>query len=142
MLQAIKAEGGSTISVVVQVFDGLRQGPAQHHRHRQCRQGQNPLLSVLALVTPAEERIVTVEQEAEFRLRQEHVVALERRTPNREGKGEISVGDLRPAAHDLDRQPERVLIGELSLMQWVQVLAISLPSCVVLTTTKQGVYEG
>ena len=84
--------------------------------------GKTTLLSVLASVIPAEERIVTVEEEAEFRLRQERVVALERRPPNREGKGEISVGDLLrmiPRA-----KPKRILIGELNGPEALEALRL------------------
>ncbi len=84
--------------------------------------GKTTLLSVLALVIPAGERIVTVEEEAEFRLKQKHVVALERRPPDREGKGEISVRDLLrmiPRA-----KPNRILIGDLNGPEALEALRL------------------
>lgn len=75
--------------------------------------GKTPLLNVLASTIPAQERIVTVEAEAEFRLKQEqHVVALERRPASLEGKGEISVKDLLRMIPQA--RPDRILIGELN----------------------------
>ncbi len=73
--------------------------------------GKATLFNVIASTIPVEERIVTVEEEAEFRLRHKHVVTLESRPANQEGQGEISVQDLLrlvPRA-----RPDRVLIGEL-----------------------------
>jgi pilus assembly protein CpaF len=84
--------------------------------------GKTTLLSVLASVIPAEERIVTVEEEAEFRLRQEHVVALEHRPPNRQGKGEISVRDLLRMIPRII--PNRILIGELNGPEALEALRL------------------
>jgi pilus assembly protein CpaF len=84
--------------------------------------GKTTLLNALTLTIPAEERIVTVEEEAEFRLSQEHVVALESRPPNWEGKGEISVKDLLrmvPRA-----RPDRILIGDLTGPEVLEALRL------------------
>ncbi len=73
--------------------------------------GKTTLLNILASAIPAGERIVTVEEEAELRLQQGHVITLESRPPDREGKGEIGVKDL---LRMLPRaRPDRILIGEL-----------------------------
>jgi pilus assembly protein CpaF len=84
--------------------------------------GKTTALNILASSIPAEERIVTVEEEAEFRLSQEHVVALESRPPNWEGKGEISVKDLLrmvPRA-----RPDRILIGDLTGPEVLEALRL------------------
>lgn len=84
--------------------------------------GKTTLLNILASAIPAGERIVTLEEEAELRLQQEHVITLESRPPNREGKGEISVKDL---LRMLPRaRPERILIGELSGPEVLETLRL------------------
>ena len=59
---------------------------------------------------PAEERIITVENAAELQLQQEHVVTLESRPPNIEGKGAIEIRDL--VINCLRMRPERIVVGE------------------------------
>jgi pilus assembly protein CpaF len=84
--------------------------------------GKTTLLNILASTIPVEERIVTVEEEAEFHLRQEHVLTLESRPPDMEGKGKVSVKDLLrmvPRA-----RPDRVLIGDLSGSEVMDVLRL------------------
>lgn len=84
--------------------------------------GKTTLLNILSSVIPAGERIVTVEEEAEFRLQQKHVVALERRPPDREGKGKISVRDL---LRMISRaKPNRILIGELNGPEALEALRL------------------
>jgi len=65
---------------------------------------------VLSSFIPDDERIITVENAAELQLRQEHVVPLESRPPNIEGKGEISIRDL--VINTLRMRPERIVVGE------------------------------
>ena len=72
--------------------------------------GKTTLLNVLSGFIPEEERIVTVENAAELQLRQEHVVTLESRPPNIEGKGEISIRDL--VVNCLRMRPDRIVVGE------------------------------
>jgi pilus assembly protein CpaF len=72
--------------------------------------GKTTLLNVLSGFIPAEERIVTVENAAELQLNQEHVVPLESRPPNIEGKGEISIRDL--VVNSLRMRPDRIVVGE------------------------------
>jgi len=68
------------------------------------------MLNVLSSFIPDDERIITVENAAELQLRQEHVVPLESRPPNVEGKGEISIRDL--VINTLRMRPERIVVGE------------------------------
>ena len=72
--------------------------------------GKTTFLNVLSSFIPEDERIVTVEDAAELQLRQEHVVTLESRPPNVEGRGEIAIRDLlRNAMH---MRPDRIIVGE------------------------------
>jgi len=72
--------------------------------------GKTTTLNVLSSFIPAEERIVTIENAAELQLHQEHVVTLESRPPNIEGKGEITIRDL--VINSLRMRPERIIVGE------------------------------
>jgi len=72
--------------------------------------GKTTLLNVLSNFIPVEERIVTVENAAELQLRQEHVVRLESRPPNIEGRGEITIRDL--VINSLRMRPDRIVVGE------------------------------
>ncbi len=72
--------------------------------------GKTTLLNVLSGFIPNDERIVTVENAAELQLRQEHVVTLESRPPNIEGKGAISIQDL--VVNCLRMRPDRIIVGE------------------------------
>lgn len=72
--------------------------------------GKTTLLNVLSGFIPNDERIITVENAAELQLRQEHVVTLETRPPNIEGKGQISIQDL--VVNCLRMRPDRIVVGE------------------------------
>ncbi|MEA2640257.1 MAG: pilus assembly protein CpaF, partial [Chloroflexota bacterium] len=72
--------------------------------------GKTTLLNVLSSFIPDDERIVTVEDAAELQLRQDHVVRLEARPPNIEGKGAITIRDL--VINCLRMRPERIVVGE------------------------------
>jgi pilus assembly protein CpaF len=73
--------------------------------------GKTTLLNVLSGFIPGDERIVTIENAAELQLRQEHVVTLESRPPNIEGRGEITIRDL--VVNALRMRPERIIVGEI-----------------------------
>jgi pilus assembly protein CpaF len=73
--------------------------------------GKTTLLNSLSAAIPAGERIVTIEETAELRLVQPHVVRLEARPPNAEGAGAVSVRDLVRTA--LRMRPDRVVVGEV-----------------------------
>ena len=72
--------------------------------------GKTTLLNVLSSFIPNDERIVTIENAAELQLRQEHVVTLESRPPNIEGRGEIRIRDL--VINCLRMRPDRIVVGE------------------------------
>ena len=72
--------------------------------------GKTTLLNILSGFLPNRERIVTIEDAAELQLRQEHVVRLESRPANIEGKGEINIRDL--VKNSLRMRPDRIVIGE------------------------------
>ncbi|MDK1028250.1 MAG: CpaF family protein [Anaerolineae bacterium] len=72
--------------------------------------GKTTLLNVMSGFIPDDERILTIENAAELQLRQEHVVTLESRPPNIEGRGEISIRDL--VINSLRMRPDRIIIGE------------------------------
>jgi len=73
--------------------------------------GKTTTLNVLSSFIPNEDRIVTIEDAAELRLIQDHVVRLETRPANIEGKGEISIRDL--VKNSLRMRPDRIVIGEV-----------------------------
>jgi len=73
--------------------------------------GKTTLLNVLSRFIPEDERIITVEDAAELQLKQEHVVRLETRPANIEGKGEITTRDL--VRNSLRMRPERIIVGEV-----------------------------
>jgi pilus assembly protein CpaF len=72
--------------------------------------GKTTLLNVLSAAIPTGERIVTVEDAAELQLGQPHVVSLESRPPNLEGKGEYTIRDL--VKNALRMRPDRIVVGE------------------------------
>ena len=72
--------------------------------------GKTTTLNVLSSFIPNDERIITVEDAAELQLRQEHVVTLESRPPNIEGRGEIAIREL--VRNCLRMRPDRIIVGE------------------------------
>jgi len=73
--------------------------------------GKTTLLNILSGFVPVSERVVTIEDSAELQLQQPHVVRLETRPPNIEGKGEVSQRDL--VRNALRMRPERIIVGEV-----------------------------
>ena len=73
--------------------------------------GKTTFLNVLSRFIPAEERIVTIEDSAELQLKQQHVVRLETRPPNIEGKGEVTQREL--VINSLRMRPDRIILGEV-----------------------------
>ena len=73
--------------------------------------GKTSLLNILSNFISDDERIVTIEEVRELNLKQNHVVSLETKSPNFDGKGEITVKDL--VYNSLNMRPDRIIIGEL-----------------------------
>jgi pilus assembly protein CpaF len=73
--------------------------------------GKTTTLNVLSSFLPDDERIITIEDAAELRLQQPHVVRLEYRPPNIEGKGEVTIRDL--VRNSLRMRPDRIVVGEV-----------------------------
>ncbi len=73
--------------------------------------GKTTLLNILSSFIPSTERIVTIEDAAELQLQQEHVVRLETRPPNLEGKGQVTQRDL--VRNALRMRPDRIIVGEV-----------------------------
>ena len=73
--------------------------------------GKTSTLNVLSSFVPADERIITVEDAAELQLRQQHVLRLEARPANIEGRGAVSIRDL--IRNTLRMRPDRIIIGEV-----------------------------
>ncbi len=72
--------------------------------------GKTTFLNILSNYIPQDERIITIENAAELQIRAEHVVTLESRPPNVEGRGEISIRDL--VINSLRMRPDRIVVGE------------------------------
>jgi len=73
--------------------------------------GKTTTLNVLSAFIPNDERIVTIEDAAELQLHQQHVLRLESRPPNIEGKGEVKIRDL--VRNSLRMRPDRIVVGEV-----------------------------
>jgi pilus assembly protein CpaF len=73
--------------------------------------GKTTLLGILSSFIPDEERLITIEDAAELRLHRSHVVSLEARPPNIEGRGEVTVRDL--VRNALRMRPDRIIVGEV-----------------------------
>jgi len=73
--------------------------------------GKTTFLNVLSAFIPGDERIVTIENAAELQLRQEHVVTLESRPSNIEGRGEVTIRHL--VINALRMRPDRIIVGEI-----------------------------
>ena len=82
--------------------------------------GKTTLLNVLSQFIPEEERIVTIEDAAELQLKQDHLVRLETRPPNIEGKGEVTSRDL--VRNSLRMRPDRIIVGEVRGMEAFDML--------------------
>jgi pilus assembly protein CpaF len=72
--------------------------------------GKTTLLNVISAFIPGHERIITIEDTAELQMKQEHVVRMEKRPPNVEGKGEVSIRQL--VINALRMRPDRIIVGE------------------------------
>ena len=82
--------------------------------------GKTTLLNILSSFIPSNERIVTIEDTAELQLQQNHVIRLETRTPNIEGKGEITMRAL--VKNCLRMRPDRIVLGEVRSSEVIDML--------------------
>jgi pilus assembly protein CpaF len=82
--------------------------------------GKTTLLNILSSFIPENERIVTIEDTAELQLQQNHVIRLETRTPNIEGKGEITMRVL--VKNSLRLRPDRIVLGEVRSSEVIDML--------------------
>lgn len=82
--------------------------------------GKTTLLNALSAYIPQDERIVTIEDSAELQLQQPHVVRLETRPPNIEGRGEVTQRDL--VKNALRMRPDRIVIGEVRSAEAIDML--------------------
>ena len=82
--------------------------------------GKTTLLNVLSGYIPNSERIITIEDAAELKLNQDHVITLESRPPNLEGAGEITIRDL--VRNSLRMRPDRIIVGEVRSEETLDML--------------------
>jgi len=82
--------------------------------------GKTTLLNAMTSFIPADQRIITIEDAAELRLQQEHVVRLETRPPNAEGLGEVKAADL--VKNALRMRPDRIIVGEVRSAEALDML--------------------
>jgi pilus assembly protein CpaF len=82
--------------------------------------GKTTLLNAMSSFIPVEERVVTIEDAAELRLQQDHVVRLETRPPNSEGRGEVIARDL--VKNALRMRPDRIIVGEVRSAEALDML--------------------
>jgi pilus assembly protein CpaF len=101
---------GTLSSQVAELLKASVEGKANIMVSGGASTGKTTLLNVLSSFIPEDERIITIEDAKELQLRQRHVVSLESRPPNTEGKGEVTIRDLLRNA--LRMRPDRIIIGE------------------------------
>ncbi len=82
--------------------------------------GKTTMLNALSAAVPDGDRIITVEDNAELRLQQPHVVTLEARPANVEGKGEVTIRDL--VRNSLRMRPDRIIVGEVRGAETIDML--------------------
>jgi pilus assembly protein CpaF len=82
--------------------------------------GKTTLLNALSSFIPSSERVITIEDAAELRMQQEHVVRLETRPPNSEGRGEVLARDL--VKNALRMRPDRIIVGEVRSAEALDML--------------------
>ncbi len=82
--------------------------------------GKTTMLNILSQYIPNDERIVTIENAAELQMRQEHVVTLESRPPNIEGRGEVTIQNL--VVNSLRMRPDRIIVGEIRAEEALDML--------------------
>ncbi len=104
-------EYGSLPAALADVLKGIVQSRLNVLISGGTGSGKTTFLNVLSRYIPSNERIVTIEDSAELQLKQEHVVRLETRPPNTEGKGQVTQRDL--VINSLRMRPDRIIVGEV-----------------------------
>jgi pilus assembly protein CpaF len=102
---------GTMTPQVVQLLDACVRGRLNMLVSGGTGAGKTTTLNVLSSFLPDDERIITIEDAAELRLQQPHVVRLEYRPPNIEGRGEVTIRDL--VRNALRMRPDRIVVGEV-----------------------------
>ncbi|MGB3909131.1 MAG: CpaF family protein [Pseudolysinimonas sp.] len=102
---------GTVTAEMAHVLDGAVRGRLNILVSGGTGTGKTTLLNVLSAFIPENERIITIEDAVELQLQQTHVVRLESRPPNIEGRGEITIRDL--VRNSLRMRPDRIVIGEV-----------------------------
>ncbi|MBU9721320.1 MULTISPECIES: CpaF family protein [Bacillaceae] len=102
---------GSVTEEMAQFLDACVKGRLNIFISGGTGSGKTSLLNIMSSFIPHDERIVTIEDAAELQLLQDHVVSLETRPPNIEGKGAIAIRDL--VKNSLRMRPDRIVIGEV-----------------------------
>ena len=111
---------GTLTAPVAQFLDACVQGRINILVSGTSGTGRTTTLNALASFIPDSERIITIEEAAELRLQQPHVVRLQARPPDLDGNGEISIRDL--IRNVLRMRPGRVVVGELAAGEALEVL--------------------
>jgi pilus assembly protein CpaF len=102
---------GTLTREVVELLDACVRGRLNMLVSGGTGAGKTTTLNVLSSFLPDDERIITIEDAAELRLQQPHVVRLEYRPPNIEGRGEVTIRDL--VRNALRMRPDRIVVGEV-----------------------------
>jgi pilus assembly protein CpaF len=102
---------GTITPTVAQVLEDCVRGRASILVSGGTGAGKTTSLNVLSSFIPEDERIITIEDAAELRLQQPHIVRLESRPPNIEGAGQVSIRDL--VRNALRMRPDRIVVGEV-----------------------------
>jgi pilus assembly protein CpaF len=102
---------GSLTSQMAQLLEAAVRGRLNVVVSGGTASGKTTLLNCLSAFIPSDERIVTIEDAAELKLQQDHVVSLETRPPNLEGRGEVTIRHL--VRNSLRMRPDRIVVGEV-----------------------------
>lgn len=102
---------GTVTSQVAQLLEACVKGKLNILISGGTGTGKTTLLNVVSSFVPLDERIITIEDAAELRLGQGHVLRLESRPPNIEGKGQVTIRDL--VRNSLRMRPDRIIVGEV-----------------------------
>ena len=111
---------GSTNNKMLQFLEAAVKGKLNIIVSGGTGSGKTTLLNVLSSYIPEDERIITIEDSAEVQLHQNHVLTLESRPANMEGKGRISIRDL--VVNSLRMRPDRIIVGEVRSEETLDML--------------------